>query len=94
MSMDLEPAGALATAGLVAKTIEGDVGKTAHTVAVGERCKNCDAPLAGPYCHHCGQFGHVHRSLLHLLEELVHGISTSIPGVGARCPCCSAVPAC
>jgi len=72
--MDLEPAGALATAGLVAKTIEGDAGKTAHTVAVGERCKNCDAPLAGPYCHHCGQFGHVHRSLLHLLEELVHGI--------------------
>ena len=74
MSMDLEPAGALATASLVAKTIEGDVGKTAHGVAIGERCKNCDAELAGPYCYKCGQFGHVHRSLLHLLEELVHGI--------------------
>lgn len=74
MSMDLEPAGALATAGLVAKTIEGDAGKTGHGVAVGERCKNCNAQLAGPYCHQCGQFSHVHRSLLHLLEELVHGI--------------------
>ena len=74
MTMDLEPAGALATAGLVAKTIEGDAGKTAHAVSVGEPCKNCDAQLTGSYCHQCGQFGHVHRSLLHLLEELVHGI--------------------
>jgi hypothetical protein len=74
MSMDLEPAGALVTAGLVAKEIEGDAGKTAHAANVCERCGNCSAQLAGPYCHQCGQLGHVHRSLLHLLEELVHGI--------------------
>jgi Protein of unknown function (DUF3667) len=74
MSMDLEPAGALATAGLVAKEIEGDAGKTAHSAHRHERCANCSVQLVGPYCHRCGQFGHVHRSLLHLLEELVHGI--------------------
>jgi hypothetical protein len=74
MSMDLEPAGALATAGLVAKEIEGDAGKTAHGAHAPDRCGNCSTQLAGPYCHHCGQMGHVHRSLLHLLEELVHGI--------------------
>lgn len=74
MSMDLEPAGALATAGLVAKEIEGNAGKTAHRVHVREQCANCSAQLAGPYCHQCGQIAHVHRSLLHILEELVHGI--------------------
>jgi hypothetical protein len=72
--MDLEPAGALATAGLVAKEIEGDAGKTAHGAHICDRCANCSTQLAGPYCHQCGQMGHVHRSLWHLLEELVHGI--------------------
>lgn len=75
MSMDLEPVGALATAGLVAKEIEGDAGKTAAPGAhAGDRCANCSAQLAGPYCHQCGQMAHLHRSLLHLLEELGHGI--------------------
>lgn len=74
MSLDLEPAGALATAGLVAKEIEGEAGKTARAAHVCDRCANCSAQLAGPYCHQCGQMGHVHRSLLHLLEELIHGI--------------------
>ena len=74
MSMDLEPAGALATAGLVAKEIEGDAGKTAHGADVRKPCGNCGTQLQGPYCHQCGQMGHVHRSVLHLLEELVHGI--------------------
>lgn len=74
MSVDLEPAGALATAGLVAKVIEGNAGKSSHGTHVSGPCANCGTQLAGPYCHHCGQAAHVHRSLLHLLEELVHGI--------------------
>ena len=73
MSMDVEPAGALATAGLVAKVIEGDAGK--KTVAHEHHsCANCGTPLAGAYCHACGQTAHVHRSLLHIVEELIHGI--------------------
>ena len=75
MSMDLEPAGAAATAGLVAKELEGDAGQKAHlTHAAGTRCANCDTLLAGDYCHQCGQVAHVHRSLAHLLEELLHGV--------------------
>ncbi len=74
MSMDLEPAGALTTAGLVAKEIEGDAGKAAHGTHTPSQCANCSARLAGPYCHQCGQTAHVHRSLLHLLEELLHGV--------------------
>lgn len=37
-------------------------------------CANCGTPLAGPYCHACGQRGHLHRSLLHLTEEILHGV--------------------
>jgi len=37
-------------------------------------CANCDAVLGGRFCQECGQAAHVHRSLLHLVEELLHGI--------------------
>jgi hypothetical protein len=73
MSVDLEPAGALATATLVAKEIEGDAGKAASAHAPSQ-CANCKTPLAGAYCHSCGQVAHVHRSLFHMLEEGVHGV--------------------
>ena len=37
-------------------------------------CANCDAVLGGRFCQQCGQAAHVHRSLQHLVEELLHGI--------------------
>ena len=74
MGVDLEPVGAMATAGLVAKEIEGDAGRTAHGAHAAGPCANCNAPLVGAYCHQCGQAAHVHRSLLHIAEELAHGI--------------------
>jgi hypothetical protein len=37
-------------------------------------CANCGTALAGPYCHACGQRGHLHRSLPHLAEEVLHGV--------------------
>ena len=74
MSVDLEPVGDIVTAGLVAKIVDGDSGKTAHSAHTDGRCANCDTQLTGPYCHQCGQTAHVHRSLLHILEELAHGI--------------------
>jgi hypothetical protein len=73
MNLDIEPAGALVTAGLAASEIEGDSavhGAHAHPAP----CANCQAPLAGQFCHACGQRAHLHRSLLHLGEELLHGI--------------------
>jgi hypothetical protein len=73
MSMDLESAGALATATLVAKEIDGNAGKT-HAAHAHAQCANCNAPLAGAYCHRCGQAAHVHRSLLHMVEEGIHGV--------------------
>lgn len=39
-----------------------------------ESCGNCGTPLAGVYCHRCGQAAHLHRSLLHLAHEAVHDL--------------------
>lgn len=37
-------------------------------------CANCNALLAGNYCQECGQKAHAHRSIGHMVEELLHGI--------------------
>jgi hypothetical protein len=52
----------------------GSAGKN-HDALIGTACKNCGTILAGDYCHACGQTAHVHRSFLHVLEEVAHGIT-------------------
>jgi len=37
-------------------------------------CANCGSKIQGDFCHDCGQSAHVHHSLLHLIEEVVHGL--------------------
>lgn len=71
--MDIEGAGAVVTAGLVAGAIEKPTGKAGedHTHGV---CSDCGAETSGNFCANCGQPTHVHRSLLHLGEELLHGV--------------------
>ena len=79
MSDELESLGALGTAGLAAVALEGSKDGnsqphgTAHAATHGT-CANCRAPLTGPFCTMCGQSAHIHRSLLHLVEEVLHGI--------------------
>lgn len=41
----------------------------------GKTCANCGTPLLGHYCHECGQQGHLHNKLGHLLHEFVEGIA-------------------
>ncbi|MDM5178047.1 DUF3667 domain-containing protein [Massilia sp. DJPM01] len=74
MAMELEAVGGLAQASLVAHEVDG--GKMGAHGAHGHAtsCANCNAPLAGAFCHQCGQHAHVHKSLLHLAEEVLHGI--------------------
>ena len=74
MSNEMEVVGALATVTLVAGTIEGDAGRPRADTPAHASCANCGAALGGAYCHVCGQKAHVHRSLLHLGEELLHGL--------------------
>jgi hypothetical protein len=69
MSGELEAAGAMATAGLVAGAIEGREGQAGEGA-----CLNCGAKLEGAYCSQCGQAARPHRSLVHVFEEFLHGI--------------------
>ena len=70
--MDIEGAGGAITGGLVAGVVEkpsGKAGEAHHGV-----CSDCGAEVSGNFCSNCGQSTHSHRTLLHLGEELLHGV--------------------
>lgn len=70
--MDIEAAGGAVTGGLIAGAIEkpsGHAGEGGHGV-----CADCGAETSGNFCAACGQPTHVHRTLHHLLEEVLHGV--------------------
>jgi hypothetical protein len=49
--------------------------KPAHTLPIGAPCPNCATPLAGPWCHVCGQSSEdFHRSLIKLTKEALGGL--------------------
>ena len=70
--VDIDAAGALATGGLIAGAIEKPTGHAGDD-HVGT-CSDCGEPTTGNFCANCGQPTHVHRTLLHLGEELLHGV--------------------
>lgn len=92
MSGQIDAFGNLATAALAAR--EFDRGPLHDPGAPGLRCANCEAPVAGRYCANCGQPAHVHRSVLHVVEELLHGL-THFDGKAWKtcCRCCCSAPA-
>lgn len=59
------------TGGIIAGAIEKPTGQAGehHTT-----CADCGAEVTGKFCSNCGQPAHVHRTLLHLGEELLHGV--------------------
>ena len=69
--MDIDAAGGAATAGLVAGVIEKPTGQAGDANG---NCTDCGEPVAGNFCANCGQPTHVHRTLLHLVEEVLHGV--------------------
>ena len=71
MSGEIEAAGAVVTAGLVAGAIDKGGPAGGH---VRGACPNCGAELHGAFCSACGQPGHLHRTLGHMVEEFLHGI--------------------
>ncbi len=73
MGLEIEAAADLVTAGLVAKEVEGHAGEAGAHAHAGP-CANCGTPVSGNFCGHCGQKGHLHKSVLHLGEELIHGL--------------------
>ncbi len=72
MSGELEAAGAAITAGLAGGAIErpgkSRGGRHANTTGA---CLNCETPLAGQFCHACGQPAHISRTLGNLLHEFL-----------------------
>jgi hypothetical protein len=45
-----------------------------HALPIGTPCANCQTPLAGPWCHACGQKGEdYHRSIWRLTGEAFEG---------------------
>ena len=74
MDPDLEDVGAVVTAALAAREIDrASLSPQARAPSHGS-CANCGTQLNGAYCHACGQAGHLHRSLLHLIEQGLHGV--------------------
>lgn len=71
MSDQIDAGGGAITAGLIGAAIEGG-GK--RKPGNGEACSNCATPVHGYYCSNCGQPAHIHRSILHMLEEVLHGV--------------------
>ncbi len=70
--MDIDGAGGVVTGGLVAAAIEKPAGQAGDTHA--GVCSDCGAETSGNFCANCGQPTHVHRTLMHLGEELLHGV--------------------
>jgi len=72
MSGQIDAFGNLATAALAAR--EFDRGSL-HDPGAPGLCANCEEPVDGRFCANCGQPAHVHRSVLHVAEELLHGLT-------------------
>jgi hypothetical protein len=67
---ELEAAGAVATAGLIAGAIERKGGAGQGGGEGG--CLNCGAALSGPFCHQCGQPAHISRTLGDVFHDFLH----------------------
>ena len=73
---ELDAAGEILTGALLGRAMEpraGEGGADEHG-GHGAICLNCGTALIGPNCHHCGQSGHVHRSLGGMGHDILHGV--------------------
>jgi hypothetical protein len=69
MGAELEVAGAARPGTIVATVTEGKAETPAHAA-----CRNCGAPLNGRFCSTCAQPAHLHRSLVSLGHDILHGV--------------------
>lgn len=70
----VEGIGTLAEGALTARAIASQDGAADSGHSHETACLNCRAPLAGPYCHQCGQQAHLHRTIGAFLHDLLHGV--------------------
>ena len=76
MSIEISGAGEAFAAIVVSDELANQQGKNNkdQNAESHKNCANCGATLTGAYCQNCGQSAHIHRSLLHMIEEVLHGI--------------------
>ncbi|MBA4011609.1 MAG: hypothetical protein C0481_07055 [Phenylobacterium sp.] len=69
--MDVDSTGGAVTGAMMGAAVEKPTGKAgAHS----GHCDDCGAEVTGRFCANCGQPAHTHRTLLHLGEEILHGV--------------------
>jgi hypothetical protein len=73
MGAEAEAPGDVLTGSTVASATEGKAGAPAQSDAH-DACRNCGAILHGRYCSACAQPAHIHRSLVSLGHDILHGV--------------------
>jgi hypothetical protein len=71
---DIEAVGDAATGGILSVAVEPRHGGEGEGHTHERACLNCSTPLAGDYCHACGQKAHVHRTIAAWWHDLAHGV--------------------
>ena len=72
---EFEAIGDVVSGAALARSVEPDTGAVGSDGHSNETaCLNCGTPLAGDYCHSCGQHRHVHRTLTAFFHDLLHGV--------------------
>jgi len=66
--------GTLANAALWAGAVEPARGAAHADHDEGGVCANCGTERVGPFCHACGQSGHLHKNLMGLVHDIAHGV--------------------
>jgi hypothetical protein len=71
---EFEAIGDAVTGAVIGRAVEPKAGESADGHTRETNCLNCGAPLAGPFCHECGQHAHVHRTLGAFFHDFLHGV--------------------
>ncbi len=79
MSGAVDGIGDILTGGIVAREVDRVDGDTSHPgfaghEGAGGECLNCGTVRTGPFCQACGQSGHVHRNIMALGHDILHGV--------------------
>ncbi|HEY5755107.1 MAG TPA: DUF3667 domain-containing protein [Steroidobacter sp.] len=69
-----EAAADVITGGVIARAIEPTAGDAKDHAQEHGQCRNCGATVTGSYCSNCGQPAHLHRSLVSLGHDILHGV--------------------
>jgi hypothetical protein len=71
---NIEAIGDAVTGAVLGRAVEPSAGEGTEGHTHETHCLNCGAELTGPFCSHCGQHSHVHKTLTAFFHDLAHGV--------------------